>query len=149
MGDPAGRFDTHRRCPDQSCEVRLEALELSGADLPLPLVSQFVEHGFAYSHDRERQPRQPNRMRRLRLPGIHLNGDGPSDQRRSLRERDRHLVDEAGQITESRRNKGWRSRGDVLSEKNSARSLDFKCLRCVLLGVWQLSPSRMFPGAAG
>jgi hypothetical protein len=50
VGDPARGFDAHRRCPDQSCEVRLESFEPLGAgdghrSLTRPLIAYYTEKG--------------------------------------------------------------------------------------------------------
>jgi hypothetical protein len=57
VGDPARRFNAHRRRPDQGREVGLKALDLLGADPPFPLVAQFAEDSFACSHDFEAERR--------------------------------------------------------------------------------------------
>ena len=57
VGYPPGRFDAHRRHADEDREVRLKPLELLGADLPLPLITQSIEYGFTHSHDFEAERR--------------------------------------------------------------------------------------------
>src|ERR1700722_18075038 len=43
---PAGRVEAHGRFANERGQVRLEALELGGTNLPLPLVAQLVEDRF-------------------------------------------------------------------------------------------------------
>src|ERR1039458_2138736 len=50
---PAGCIEAHGRFANQRGQVRLEALELAGTDLPFPLVAQLVEDRFTCAQDVE------------------------------------------------------------------------------------------------
>ena len=51
LRDPAGGFNSDGRVPDESGELRFELRQLFRTQLPLPLVSKFVENPFTLAHD--------------------------------------------------------------------------------------------------